>query len=309
MSTYMDYMKRFAVLTPLMAGACWGASGIFVRTLSGAGFDNITVMFSRSIVGTSLLFLFLLFYDKNLLKIKLRDLPIFLSLSINGYLLMNACYNIAVGNLTLSLASILLGLCPIFVLFFAAILFHEKITPVKLGCMLAALTGCMLIAGIFEKDSEIAWSVFGIAMGLGSAFFNAIYTLNSKQLTDRHYHALTINLYAFGLSALVLAPFADWSTMTSYVTDNPARGIAVYLAQALITSIAPNYLYTVGIKHIDSGKASILSCGAEPTSAMILGIIIYSEIPTPLGLLGMVITIGALYFLTKSEQPTLDSQS
>lgn len=299
-------MKKFAVFAPLIAGACWGASGIFVRTLSAAGFSNISVMFSRAIVGTLLLFLFLLIYDKNLLKIKLRDLPIFISLSINGYLLMNACYNITVGELTLSLASILLGLCPIFVLFFGAIFFREKITLVKIACMLAALTGCALIAGIFDSGSEIAWSVLGIATGLGSAFFNAIYTLNSKQLTDKSYHALTINLYAFLVTSVVLAPFADWGTMISYVTDSPARGIGIYLAQTLITSLIPNYMYTVGIKHIDSGKASILSCGAEPTSAMILGIIVYSEIPTVLGLLGMVITIGALYFLTKSEQNAQD---
>lgn len=295
-------MKKFAVLTPLIAGACWGASGIFVRTLSSAGFSNISVMFSRAIVGTMLLFLFLLIYDRNLLKIKLRDLPVFISLSINGYLLMNACYNITVGELTLSLASILLGLCPIFVLFFGAFFFREKITLVKVACMLAALTGCALIAGIFDGSTEVAWSVLGIATGLGSAFFNAIYTLNSKQLTDKGYHALTINLYAFFVTSIILAPFADWGMMVSYVTDSPLRGISVYLAQTFITSLIPNYMYTVGIKHIDSGKASILSCGAEPTSAMILGIIVYSEIPTILGIIGMMITIGALYFLTKSEQ-------
>ena len=133
---------------PLAAGACWGASGIFVRTLSAAGFNTITVMFSRSITGSVLVFLFLLFYDRSLLKIQLRNIPLFLSLSINGYLLMNTCYNLTVARLTLSLASVLLGLCPIFVLFFGALFFHEKITLVKVSCMLAALTGCALLAGV-----------------------------------------------------------------------------------------------------------------------------------------------------------------
>ena len=93
-------MKRVAFLMPLIAGACWGSSGIFVRTLSAAGFNNITIMTSRAIVGSSLVFLFLFFYDKSLLKIKKRDIPIFLSLSINGYLLMNTCYNLTVNELT-----------------------------------------------------------------------------------------------------------------------------------------------------------------------------------------------------------------
>ncbi len=303
-------MKRIAFLMPLIAGACWGSSGIFVRTLSAAGFNNITIMTSRAIVGSSLVFLFLFFYDKSLLKIKKRDIPIFLSLSINGYLLMNTCYNLTVNELTLSLASILLGLCPIFVLLFGALFFNEKITLIKVSCMLAAITGCALIAGVFEKDSDVTWGFLGLLFGLGSAFFNAIYTVHSKQLTEKKYHTLTINLYAFFFTAVVLLPFADWNVLIGYVAADPAKGILVYLAQALVSAITPNYMYTNSIKYMDSGKAAILSCGAEPTSAMLFGILLYNEIPSMLGILGMIITISALGILTRSEKkPKLPSSS
>lgn len=287
---------------PLIAGTCWGASGVFVRTLSAAGFNNITIMTSRAIVGSSLVFLFLFFYDRSLLKIRKRDIPLFLSLAVNGYLLMNTCYNLTVGELTLSLASILLGLCPIFVLLFGALFFHEKITLVKVSCMLAAITGCALIAGVFEKDSDVTWGFLGLLFGLGSAFFNAVYTLHSKQLTEKSYHTLTINLYAFFFTAVVLLPFADWNLLVGYVTSDPAKGILIYLAQALVSAIMPNYMYTSSIKYMDSGKAAILSCGAEPASAMILGILLYNEIPSVLGILGMVITVSALAVLTRSDK-------
>lgn len=287
---------------PLIAGTCWGASGVFVRTLSAAGFNNITIMTSRAIVGSSLVFLFLFFYDRSLLKIRKRDIPLFLSLAVNGYLLMNTCYNLTVGELTLSLASILLGLCPIFVLLFGALFFHEKITLVKVSCMLAAITGCALIAGVFEKDSDVTWGFLGLLFGLGSAFFNAVYTLHSKQLTEKSYHTLTINLYAFFFTAVVLLPFADWNLLVGYVTSDPLNGSLVYLAQALVTSIMPNFLYTNAIQRIDSGNAAILSCGAEPVSAMIFGILLYNEIPSVLGILGMVITVSALAVLTRSDK-------
>lgn len=287
---------------PLIAGTCWGASGVFVRTLSAAGFNNITIMTSRAIVGSSLVFLFLFFYDRSLLKIRKRDIPLFLSLAVDGYLLMNTCYNLTVGELTLSLASILLGLCPIFVLLFGALFFHEKITLVKVSCMLAAITGCALIAGVFEKDSDVTWGFLGLLFGLGSAFFNAVYTLHSKQLTEKSYHTLTINLYAFFFTAVVLLPFADWNLLVGYVTSDPLNGSLVYLAQALVTSIMPNFLYTNAIQRIDSGNAAILSCGAEPVSAMIFGILLYNEIPSVLGILGMVITVSALAVLTRSDK-------
>lgn len=146
-------MKKFAMLLPLIAGSCWGAGGIFVRTLKTAGFGNLSIMCSRSLVSFCILLIVLLLYDRSLLRIHLRDLPVFLSAAINGYLLMNICYNTSVGMLTLTLASVLLCLCPIFVLLLSAVFFHEKITPVKVSCMLAAVVGCALISGVFDTHT------------------------------------------------------------------------------------------------------------------------------------------------------------
>lgn len=201
----------------------WGAGGIFVRTLKTAGFGNISIMCSRSLVSFCLLLIVLLLYDRSLLRIHLRDLPFFLSAAVNGYLLMNVCYNTSVGILTLTLASVLLCLCPIFVLLLGAVFFHEKITPVKVSCMLAAVVGCVLISGVFDSHSELVWSSVGILTGLGSAFFNAIYTINSKQLTERNYHALTINIYVFAITTLILTPFADWNAIGAFVSAAPLK--------------------------------------------------------------------------------------
>lgn len=295
-------MKKFAMLLPLIAGSCWGAGGIFVRTLKTAGFGNLSIMCSRSLVSFCILLIVLLLYDRRLLRIHLRDLPVFLSAAINGYLLMNVCYNTSVGMLTLTLASVLLCLCPIFVLLLSAVFFHEKITPVKLSCMLAAVVGCALISGVFDTHTAFVWSTVGILTGLGSAFFNAVYTINSKQLTARSYHALTINIYIFAITTLILSPFADWNAIGAFVSAAPCKGAAFYLAQALVTSILPNFFYAASIKYIDSGNAAILSCGAEPTAAMLLGILLYNEIPAPSGLLGLAVTISALIILTKASK-------
>ena len=48
-------MKKFAMLLPLIAGSCWGAGGIFVRTLKTAGFGNLSIMCSRSLVSFCIL--------------------------------------------------------------------------------------------------------------------------------------------------------------------------------------------------------------------------------------------------------------
>lgn len=67
-----------------------------------------------------------------MIKIKLKDLWIFVSSGILGILGLNICYNEAVKQLSLSLSAVLLSLSPIFVLIFANIFFKEKITVKKL---------------------------------------------------------------------------------------------------------------------------------------------------------------------------------
>ncbi|MBR5980874.1 MAG: hypothetical protein IK035_02590, partial [Firmicutes bacterium] len=44
--------------------------------------------------------------------------------------------------------------------------------------------------------------------------------------------------------------------------------------------------------------------GAVSVSALLLGMIVYTEIPTPLGFAGMAITIAALIILTRSDART-----
>ena len=118
----------------------------------------------------------------------------------------------------------------------------------------------------FKKRTLSYICLLYTSTGLGSAFFNAIYTINSKQLTARSYHALTINIYIFAITTLILSPFADWNAIGAFVSAAPCKGAAFYLAQALVTSILPNFFYAASIKYIDSGNAAILSCGAEPVS-------------------------------------------
>ena len=88
-------MNRFAYLLPLIAGACWGCTGIFVRTLDDAGLDNITITFSRVGVMFLMLLLATVVYDRNLLRIKRRDLLLLAVIGVDGLVLMNICYNIS----------------------------------------------------------------------------------------------------------------------------------------------------------------------------------------------------------------------
>lgn len=94
-------------LLPVLSGIMWGSAGIFVRILTEYGMDSITIVESRVVPAVVILLGGLFIADKNLLKVKLRDIWIFLCTGVLSMLGLNLCYNEAIKELTLSLAAVL----------------------------------------------------------------------------------------------------------------------------------------------------------------------------------------------------------
>lgn len=188
-------MKKLVVLLPVLSGVLWGSAGVFVRDLTEMGMDDYTLLSSRMIVAAAAVFLGICLYDRSLLKIRPKDLWIFLGGGVLGMLGLSFCYNIAISQLTLSLAAVLLSLSPVFVLLLSAVLFREKVTGRKVGCMAAALAGCALASGVLESASGMQWTVSGILVGLMGAFFYGLYSIFTKVAMERgvpllHHHPL-----------------------------------------------------------------------------------------------------------------------
>ena len=290
-------MKKFALMFPIISGGLWGSAGIFVRKLSYFGVNSYTIISSRVLISLIILFIGILIFDKSLLKIKLKDLWIFISTGVFAMLGLNSCYNESINQLSLSLAAVLLSLSPIFVIILAAILFKEKITMRKIGCMLLAILGCLLASGVLENTNGMKWSVFGILIGLLSALFYALYSILSKIAMGKGYEALTITFYSLLTLEIVLLPFTDWNILKDFVVAAPVNHSIFMLLHSLCTSVLPYVLYTVSLIYVETGMTSILASGGEPIAAMLLGMLFFSEIPTILSLIGLMLTIIALALL------------
>lgn len=299
-------MKKMTLLFPIISGGLWGSAGIFVRKLSYFGLNSYTIISSRVLIALIILFIGILICDKSLLKIKLKDAWVFIATGLLGMLGLNFCYNESVNQLSLSLAAVLLSLSPIFVIFLAAILFKEKITQRKISCMLLAILGCLLASGILENTTGMKWSVTGILIGILSAFFYAMYSILSKVAMGKGYQAFTITFYSLLTLTVVLLPFTDWHILKDFVISSPFNNSIFMLLHSLCTSVLPYVLYTIALIYIETGKASILAAGGEPIAAMFLGMLFYSEIPTILSLIGLILTIIALSLLCMPVKDQVD---
>ena len=291
--------KRLFLIFPLISGTLFGSVGVFVRKLDEFHMDTYTILSSRMLVAAFVLFIGIFIFHKSLLKIRLKDLWIFIASGILGMLALNLCYNEAVNRLTLSFAAVLLSISPVFVLIFAIFLFKERITFLKIVSMFLAIFGCFLASGMMDHVSQIRWSLFGVVFGLLSAFFYALYSIFSKIAMGRQYNVFTITFYSLLMSSMMLLPHTDWLKIEEFIIASPVKNSIFIVLHAICTSVLPYILYTVALRYIEASKASILAASGEPIAALFFEMIFFSEIPTILSFSGVMIVIIAIALFCK----------
>lgn len=288
-------------LLPLIAGVLWGTAGIFVRTLTEHGMSAMTIIEARVCIATVFLGIIIFIKDRSMLRMKLKDVPLVMGAAFIGTFGLNVCYNISINQLTLSLSAVLLGLNPVFVVLMAAPLFKERITLRKGLCTFAALAGCVLVSGLLETGTAIRWTPFGIFIGVLSGFFYALYSIFSRLAMDRGYHALTITFFCFLFISITLLPVTNWGQIGGMVAEAPLKNSLFLFAHSLCMTILPYLFYNIGLAYMEAGMVSVLA-SAEPAAAMVFGALVYSEMPSFLSLLGLVIVLAALGVLSLTKE-------
>lgn len=288
-------IKKIMPIFPILAGILWGATGIFIRKSMALGMNSITMISSKVSIASIIMIIFITIYNKSLLKIKLKDIYIFISAALLGMFAVNVFFNESVHLLSLSLAAVLLSLSPIFVLIMSYFLYKEKITTIKIISMILAFLGCVLVSNVLS--SKINLSFRGIISGLLAAFFYALYSIISKKALQKGYHSLTITLYAFIFISIIIAPFTNWGLIINLVKNDPINISVFMIMHSVLVLIMPYVFYTISFSFMDAGKASILA-SCEPIASTIFGIIFFNEIPNIPSIIGIALTVTALTLLS-----------
>ncbi len=289
------FMRSLLLALPILSGVMWGAAGIFVRVLSDEGMDSMTIVLSRVSFSALMMLTLILLTDRKLLRFRSKDAWMFLACAV-AMILLNLFYTMAVDRVSLSLAAVLLGLSPVFMLVMAALVFKERVTGGKVICMLVSVIGCVLVSGVLEGDGSI--SISGIMAGLAAAFFYALYGILSKKATSMGYSIYTVLFYCLLVATVVLIPLSDVGMMTDYASRS-ASGLGFLILHAAVASFLPYTLYTTAMARGDAGTASILAACGEPMAAAVFGAMFFLEMPSPMMLVGLALAIGAMALMCR----------
>lgn len=286
-------MRKSTAYLLILAAACiWGTLGFFVRDLTGAGISEQQLIAVRCTASAVVMFVFLLFYDRSLLRVRVQDLWMFVGTGIVSFECFTLCYFYAVGMTSLSTAAILLYTSPIFVTVLAAVFFHEKLTRRKLICLGMAFGGCVLVSGFSGAAGKS--EPLGLLLGILSGFFYGLYSIFG-QVALRRYSSYTIIAYTFLFASIGILPFSGLNTMNQVSFTVPlALELLVF---AVLSGAAAYLLYTLGMSRVKATNAAIAAI-AEPVVAALVGVAVYHELLPAPGIIGIALVIAAILLLS-----------
>lgn len=283
-------MQKQSIIMILAAGILWGILGTFVRALNAGGLASMDVVFIRAACTVLILLPILILRRRREWRVRIKDLWIFLGTGIGSIVFFNYCYFRAVTMTSLSVAAVLLYTAPAFVIVLSAMLFKEQITMYKVAALVLTLVGLVFVTGLI--GSESALSAAGILYGLGSGLGYALYSIFGRFAVRRGCQPLTITFYTFLVAAISSAALTEPVRVASVFADGPVLLVPAVLLGGLCT-VCPFLLYTMGLRHVENGAASIMA-SIEPVTSTVMGVILYHEILAPGNALGVALVLAGV---------------
>jgi len=255
------------------AGILWGTIGIQVKTLLNYQLSVQTIALWKMIFAVLILFPFVFFTNRKVLKVDLRGLIHISLIGLFSRSFFNILYFSAIQKTTVATAVTLLYTAPIFIAIMARIFYKELFTPFKTIALFLCMGGCFFAATGASMEI-LKLNLPGILMGLGAGFTFALLTILSKAIIN-DYHQLTIIVYSIGFGLLFYLPFSH--PLEIFQMYLPLKLWLLLCSISLISIVVAYRLYITGLSYgIEASRAGIIST-LELVVSVILSYLVFKE--------------------------------
>ena len=284
------------IVLVVIAGILWGITGIFVRLFTKFGLSSLQISVFKVVGAAVILLLYTLLFKRDMLKIKLKDIWVFIAAGIVSLDFFTFCYFTTIQNTSLSVAAILLYTAPTFVMLMSAVLFKDKITAQKIVACLMAFIGCVLTAGVVGNGFSVPGKYLftGVLSGIGYA----LYSIFGEIALRKGYKPLTITTYTFMFATIGFMFVIKPKEIMAAAEKAPSHiwFFGMLIVMSIVVSLMPYIFYTNGLTKVKPSKASI-TASVEPITATLIGTFVFKEYPDIYGVLGIVCVVAAIVLL------------
>jgi len=296
--SYMNHSNTKPLLAIIGVNFIWGFDFIAIEYMMGF-LSPAMFTFVRLVIGTVLLIACSLIFRGGL-HIKREDMPrIFLSGAI-GMSVYFTIENLGTGLTSASFSSLIMATVPIFGMIGDRIIYGNKITPLKVVCILASILGVYLLV----SGEPMGLNAVGVLAMFAAAISWTIYIVIVKPLYDK-YDLLTLLTGLFLSGLIVQTPVVIVSQTVSHagLTVTP-MGVLVTLATAIVCIIIGEFGYIYAVGKLSTTLVAAFE-NVLPVTAVIFSIFIFGKILTATQIVGgliILLSVTAIAFLERNKE-------
>ena len=245
------------------AGACWGLAAVIAKIAFDRGVPPVRMAEARVVVAFVFLAAFLGVRRPDLLRPPPRSWPVLAAFGVfvAG---VNASYYLAIDRLPVGVALSLQYTAPT-VLLGATALWRRR-SPGAVAWVAAAVTlaGAVLVSRAYDGLHGV--STMGVAAGLASALFFALYLLGADEAGRRRVPPATLLAWGFVFAIVVWTVVAPWWSWPYDALGDWHVALAV-LAVGLLGTLLPFFLAVTAIPVLTPALAGIGATVEPPFAA------------------------------------------
>lgn len=294
--------KLIGTLCAVGAAVCYGTNPLGALNLYAEGMNTPSVLFYRFGLAWLIVAVVMLFRRESL-KVDRRE---FLTLTALGVLFIFSSLTLYLSFhlMPAGVASTILFTYPVMTAAIMAVFFRERIRTGTIMSILLSFVGVLLL---YWSDGSGTLHIGGVALVLVSALTYALYII----VVDKSPLAMSsfkINFYVLFYCAAGMSLFALLSGQPLQLPPTPRAWLWVSWL-AVVPAIMALVMMVYAAKYIGSTPTAILGA-LEPTTAVLIGVLVFAEPFTLRLLLGIVLILAAvtIVVLAKGNKRALDSK-
>lgn len=283
--------KSKSIIKPLLAiigvNFIWGFDFIAIEYMMDYVSPAIFTL-TRLLIGSAVL-VFAVFIVKGGLHIKRQDM---LRVFISGAVGMGVYFtieNLGTGLTSASFSSLIMATVPVFGMISDRIFFGNKITPLKIICILASILGVYFLV----SGEPMGISPLGLTAMLAAAILWVFYIVYVKPLYDK-YDLLTLLTGLFLSGLIVQIPIAIISQGVTHAPINyTPTGILITIATAIICIILGEFAYIYSVGSLSTTLVSAFE-NVLPVTTILFSLLIFGTMLSGIQIAGGFIIMAAV---------------
>ena len=211
----------------------------------------------------------------------------------------------AVKYTSLSACAVLVNMEVLFVALLTVVLFRQRLGAKTWAAILIAFGGAVVIAMADGATGGGSNALLGDTLAILSAILAAIYTLAGsicrKSLGTTVYTCL---IYAFAMISAAVPAIFSGTPLVGY------RGVNYIVVLCLVAfcTFMSHSLFSWSLKYLPPAFISTMKL-LDPLCATLWALLLFSERPAPLVLVGGAIVIGGVLLYSKAEAETTEAET